>query len=175
VTLRARAATVEDAPALAALAALTFPLACPPGTDPADAAAFVRAHLTAARLAAHAADASCDLLLVEDPATPGTPLAYALVLDDAPPVGTDVAAPSRKVSKLYAHPDVHGTPVAPTLMAAVLAAARARGAAAAWLGVNARNTRAQRFYAKHGFEVVGTTTTRVGALTHDDLVLARHL
>ena len=44
-----------------------------------------------------------------------------------------------------------------------------------WLGVNQRNERAQRFYAKHGFEVVGTKHMRVGDRIHDDFVLARVL
>lgn len=175
MTLHVRAAAAADAVALAALAALTFPLACPPGTDPADITEFVRGNFTAAHLAAHVADASCDVLLVADDARPGTPLAYALVVDDVPPSTAVVPAPSRMVSKFYAHPDVHGTPVAALLMAAVLDAGRARGVAALWLGVNQRNERAQRFYAKHGFEVVGTKHMRVGDRVHDDFVLARVL
>ncbi|QIK83406.1 N-acetyltransferase [Sanguibacter sp. HDW7] len=175
MTRHVRVAASDDADALAALAALTFPLACPPGTDPADVAAFVRGNLTAPHLAAHAVDPSCDLLLVADDAAPGAPLAYALVLDDAPPATAVVPAPSRMLSKLYAHPDMHGTPVASQLMAAVLDASRSRGAAAVWLGVNQLNERAQRFYAKHGFEVVGTKHMQVGDRTHDDYVLARAL
>lgn len=175
MTLHVRAAVPDDAAALAALAALTFPLACPPGTDPGDIAEFVRGNLTAAHLAAHVADASCDVLLVADDARPGTPLAYALVVDEVPPSTAVVPAPSRMLSKLYAHPDAHGTPVAALLMAAVLDAGRARGVAAVWLGVNQRNERAQRFYAKHGFEVVGTKHMRVGDRVHDDFVLARVL
>ena len=64
MTLHVRAAAPDDAAALAALAALTFPLACPPGTDAADIREFVRGNLTAAHLAAHVADATCDVGLI---------------------------------------------------------------------------------------------------------------
>ena len=42
-----------------------------------------------------------------------------------------------------------------------------------WLGTNGRNERAQAFYRKSGFEVVGRRTYRVGDLEHDDVVLLR--
>ncbi|MGP7960822.1 GNAT family N-acetyltransferase [Sanguibacter sp. A247] len=173
MTLRVRAATPSDADELAALAALTFPLACPPGTDPADLAEFVRTHLTSAHLAAHASDPSHDVLLVTDDARPTTPVAYALVVDETPPSTASVLATSRMLSKFYGHPDAHGTPATALLMDAVLAACRARGAAGVWLGANQHNERARRFYAKHGFEVVGTRHMRVGGRVHDDVVLAR--
>jgi tRNA (guanine37-N1)-methyltransferase len=56
-------------------------------------------------------------------------------------------------------------------MAASLDAARARGAAGVWLGVNGENLRAQAFYRRSGFEVVGDRTFRVGDQQHHDLVL----
>lgn len=173
MTLRVRAAAPEDAAALSALATATFPLACPPGVDPADVAAFCRENLAPSHLAAHVAHPARDVLLVEDDARPGVPVAYALVLDEDPPAGVDVPRASRMLSKLYAHPDVHGTGAASLLVEAVLDAVRARGAVAVWLGVNRLNVRAQRFYARQGFAVVGTRRMRVGADLHDDDVLAR--
>jgi ribosomal protein S18 acetylase RimI-like enzyme len=41
------------------------------------------------------------------------------------------------------------------------------------LGVYGGNARAQRFYVKQGFQVVGTRRFRVGATLHDDLIFAR--
>ena len=49
------------------------------------------------------------------------------------------------------------------------------GAAAVWLGVNRTNIRAQRFYRKHGFDVVGTRTFRLGSALEDDFVMVRPL
>jgi ribosomal protein S18 acetylase RimI-like enzyme len=70
-------------------------------------------------------------------------------------------------------PDAHGSGVAAALMAAVLDHARAAGARSVWLGVNQRNERAQRFYAKQGFAVTGTKTFRLGAHLEADYVMAR--
>jgi len=52
---------------------------------------------------------------------------------------------------------------------------RARGAAGMWLGVNQLNERAQRFYLRHGFAVVGVKHFLVGARLEDDYVLERSL
>jgi ribosomal protein S18 acetylase RimI-like enzyme len=60
-------------------------------------------------------------------------------------------------------------------MGATLDEARAHGAAGTWLGVNEENARAQRFYAKHGFAVVGRKRFLVGARWEDDFVLERPL
>jgi len=44
-----------------------------------------------------------------------------------------------------------------------------------WLGVNQLNARAQRFYAKHGFERVGVKRFLVGDRFEDDFVYERAL
>jgi ribosomal protein S18 acetylase RimI-like enzyme len=46
--------------------------------------------------------------------------------------------------------------------------ARANGASGVWLGVSSRNPRANRFYEKQGFRVVGTKTFAMGEHTFDD-------
>jgi ribosomal protein S18 acetylase RimI-like enzyme len=58
-------------------------------------------------------------------------------------------------------------------MTAALDAAQALGVACVWLGVNQRNERAQRFYAKHGFTRAGTKTFRLGSGIENDYVLVR--
>jgi tRNA (guanine37-N1)-methyltransferase len=65
----------------------------------------------------------------------------------------------------------HGVGVAAQLMSESLERARAHGAAGVWLGVNEENARAQRFYAKHGFERIGTKHFLVGDRLEDDYVL----
>jgi ribosomal protein S18 acetylase RimI-like enzyme len=42
-----------------------------------------------------------------------------------------------------------------------------------WLGVNQSNYRAQTFYRKHGFAVVGTRTFPVGTVLENDFVMVR--
>jgi hypothetical protein len=61
------------------------------------------------------------------------------------------------------------------LMAAALQWATDAGAAGVWLGVNQQNERAQRFYAKSGFERVGTKQFLVGGVLEDDFVMERTL
>ena len=44
-----------------------------------------------------------------------------------------------------------------------------------WLGVNQQNARAQAFYVRSGFAVVGTKHFTVGTRVEDDYVLERPL
>lgn len=168
-------AQVHQARMLAELAAATFPLACPPTVDPADITAFAATELSADRFAAHLVAPDTTVLLAGIDVA--EPLGYALLLH-RPPADPAIArqlpcSPATEISKFYLLPAAHGTGAAAALMDAALAAARDRGAAGVWLGVNQQNVRAQRFYAKAGFESVGTKTFRLGERTHDDFILAR--
>ena len=60
-------------------------------------------------------------------------------------------------------------------MAAVFAAARARGAQTVWLGVWEHNARAIAFYHKHGFEDVGSHEFVLGTDHQIDRLMARPL
>jgi tRNA (guanine37-N1)-methyltransferase len=166
-----------DVPALAALAALTFPLACPPGSDPADTDAFVAEHLSEAAFRAHLADPAAFVLLARDD-DGGPPIGYVLAFVGEPVGKEHIAAlirtrPTSELSKCYVIAERHGSGAARQLVAAALAEAGRRGAAGMWLGVNGRNRRAQRFYAKNGFAVIGERRFAVGAVTYDDLVMER--
>ena len=184
VTVTARPATASDAPALASVAALTFPLACPPGTALADMARFVTTVLSEQRFDEYLADPTRHVLALEDdradPDVPGAQLVGYAMLVTGDPADADVAAvvearPAVELSKLYVAPDAHGQGAARMLIEAALATATATGASSIWLGVNQQNARAQAFYAKHGFERVGTKRFTVGTETHDDFVLVRGL
>ena len=171
-----RRATHDDAALLHAVAAPTFGLACPPSATRADIDAFIAAHLSAERFARYLADPDRILLIAEDD---GVPVGYAMLVR-GPVADPDVRAvvdepTSIELSKFYVLADRHGSGVAATLMAATLAAAAATGAATCWLGVNQHNERAARFYAKHGFAVVGTKRFLVGTELHHDHVRARPL
>ena len=175
--LRIRPATPDDVPALAELAALTFPLACPPSIGTADAAAFVATHLSPDRFRGYLADPARRVIVAPDES--GALVGYTLpVLGE--PYDEDAAAaatlrPTVELSKCYVHPDRHGSSVAAALMAASLAVARDLGTSGMWLGVNQHNLRAQRFYTKSGFAVVGTKHFTVGAIRENDYVMERGL
>ncbi|WP_448630292.1 N-acetyltransferase family protein [Cellulomonas soli] len=172
-----RPATTADVPALATLAALTFPLACPPGSTAADQQAFIAAVLSAERFTAYLADPQRDVLVGVSP--DGSPVGYTMLVDGEPgdeDVRDALAIrPTVELSKCYVHPDHHGAGVAGALMAASLDVARERGAQGMWLGVNQLNARAQAFYTRAGFAVVGTKHFQVGERLEDDYVLERPL
>ena len=83
--------------------------------------------------------------------------------------------PTAELSKCYLRAETHGRGVAAALMTATLEAARARGAAGSWLGVNQENGRAIRFYEKNGFVTVGEKRFLVGGRYEHDFVLERAL
>ena len=176
MTISIRPATASDAPALAAVAAVTFPLACPPHTTDEAKAAFIAGNLTETHFDGYLADPTRELLLAE---AEGVPAGYAMLVF-AEPSDPDVAAaiairPTVELSKFYVMPEHHGGTVSAPLMTAALDAARARGAAGAWLGVNEENERANRFYEKNGFERVGSKRFLVGERYEDDFVRERSL
>lgn len=175
-----RRATADDAAEVAWLAALTFPLACPPEASRTEMATHIAQKLTPARFREWATSDRHALLVYEDD---GALLGYALLVVGSPEGETEAAtvrqasgreAPYVELSKIYVQPDVQGGGVAGELMRAAAATAAELGPGLPyWLGTNAQNQRAQAFYRKHGFEVVGRRTYVVGGLEHDDVVLLR--
>lgn len=170
--IRVRTAQSDDLTELAAVAATTFPLACPPSVTADNVAAFIAANLSAERFADYLADPN-RLVLVATGKT--RILGYAMLIHgvpDDPDVQRAVPLrPAIEVSKMYTLPDVHGTGVSAALMAESLQ--RGADAACVWLGVNQENLRAQRFYAKSGFRVNGTKTFRLGDSVEHDYVMVR--
>jgi ribosomal protein S18 acetylase RimI-like enzyme len=75
--------------------------------------------------------------------------------------------------RFYVAREWHGQGVASTLMAGVVAEALRRGARTLWLGVWERNARAQAFYRKCGYQVVGQQPFVLGTERQTDLVMAR--
>ena len=171
-----REARPYEAEALHALAALTFPLACPPSTTEAAKAAFIEQHLSRAAFERYLADPQRLVLVAER----GDELVGYAMLVHGEPGDPDVAAavqhrPTAELSKLYVHPEQHGGGVASALVEHVLHAAVDQGAVSVWLGVNIHNARANRFYEKAGFAVVGTKGFTVGDVIEDDYVRERQV
>ena len=171
-----RRATADDAGPLAELAAVTFPLACPPSSSPSDNAAHLANTLSEAHFTRYLADPDITILVID---ADGPLTGYSLLVD-RPAADPDVSSaltlvPSVEISKCYVHPDYHGLGAAAELMHASLEAAAATGAAGAWLGVNSQNARAIRFYGKSGFRKVGTKSFRLGSTVEHDFVLERPL
>jgi ribosomal protein S18 acetylase RimI-like enzyme len=180
MSITTRRARLSDSEMLHELAARTFGLACPPGTLQSDIDAFVATHLSGESFRGYLEDPARILLVAEED---GVPVGYSMLIGgpigDAEVAATVAAAVDGKgsieLSKFYLAPERHGSGVASALMAATVAAAAETGAAFCWLGVNQRNERAAKFYAKQGFEVIGVKRFRVGEVWHDDFVRLRAL
>ncbi|MFC9559549.1 GNAT family N-acetyltransferase [Agromyces sp. NPDC056965] len=184
-TVRIRPAAMADAAALSSLAAATFPLACPPHTTPEAIADFIARNFGVDHFEGYLADPE-RILLVAEPAAEAA--AGALDADDehgllgytmlvgGEPADADAARavavrPAIELSKVYVLAGSHGTGTGAALMRASLDAARAAGAATAWLGVNEENARAIAFYERHGFAKVGDKHFVVGGRVEDDWVM----
>ena len=152
-----------DAAELAAVAADTFPLACPPSVAPENVASFIDANLSQVRFTEYLTDPQRTILAAKQN---DRIVGYAMLIRDADDDRVEL-------SKMYVLPDQHGSGVATALMGAALAAAAESGAESVWLGVNQNNQRAQRFYTKCGFTVTGTRTFQLGPHTEHDYVMVR--
>ena len=176
MTVDIRRAEANDAALLHELAAATFPLACPPDTAPEAIQSFIRDNLSVERFSAYLADDSRELFVAS---VDGVGAGYTMLVHGEPS-DPDVAAvvtvyPTAELSKVYVLAGHHGSGVAAQLVRATVEAARSRGAASVWLGVNNLNAKANRFYAKQGFEQVGTKKFLVGDRWEDDFVRALEL
>lgn len=175
-----RVATLTDAKALADLAALTFPLACPPGSAAEDIQAFIATHLDENAFSAYLNDLHRTLFVAEaDRLEGGTVLLAYIMLVNLPPSDAELAAlvsePSIELSKCYAHPGWHGVGVSAAIMATSVSWAQEQGAGRLWLGVNSENARAKAFYEKHGFVVAGNKSFQLGERLELDYVMIKSL
>lgn len=165
-----------DVAAVAALAARTFPLACPPALPREHVEAFIAENLSEAEFARHVADPAHRVFVLDGSEpdggldNPGAPVGYALVLHGVHAEGPAAlrGAPSAYLSKLYVDPGHHGGGAARALLDAVREDA---AGLPLWLGVNADNARAKRFYAKSGFATAGVREFSVGGTVFVDDVL----
>jgi ribosomal protein S18 acetylase RimI-like enzyme len=165
-----RPATIGDAQTLAALAEVTFPLACPPGHTPENIADHLHRVLSAENFREYALMPDFDLVVA---ATGDAVVGFSLV-DYRPCQDPDVqanlagSAPIAELSKLYVHPDFHGRGVAHELRDEALKKMEERNIHTAWLTVNQLNERANAFYEKSGFTVIAEKKYRVGNVVDDD-------
>ena len=161
---RVRAAQQSDVEALAALAAETFPMACPPEITDKDIAIFVETNLSPERFRAHL-DAPLHAVLVHE--TDEGLDGYLLMMagdDFLPDPSFGVThLPAAYLSKCYVRLGSHGGAVSGALLdEAKRIAADDLHVASIWLNTSQDNIRARRFYEKHGFVRVGVKTMPVG-------------
>ncbi|MDR1386883.1 MAG: GNAT family N-acetyltransferase [Propionibacteriaceae bacterium] len=174
---RVERAGPDDASALAALAAATFPLACPPETQPDEILYHITHQLNPIRVASWLTD---PLVVVHVGRLGQILVGYSRLSFD--PAETDPAIwpqlkrrPTCQLSKCYVQPDWQGSGLADQLLAESLAAGRQRGAKGIWLGANPANLRARAFYGRHGFHDIGWRHFEVGGHLFTDCLMERDL
>ena len=164
-------ATLADAHRLSALAIETFPLACPPGTTAENIELFCTEKLSPEAFEAYMSEGRYRIWIAEEN---GSLRGYVMSVSGEPE-DPDIARavvhrPTVEVSKIYVLSSAHGSGLSDLLMRTAVDDARNGGAASVWLGVNQLNDRANRFYAKHGFELVGERSFQVGDSLEADFV-----
>lgn len=157
--MQIREADPGDVAALVDLAARTFTLACPPRLSPENIERFIAEQLNREAFAGWLADPDAR---VSVGTMAGEVSAYLVALNEDE---------SMFISKCYVAPEFHGCGLADALMREGIAYANSRGARCLRLGVNQANTRAIRFYQRHGFTIVGERTFTVGDQIESDHVL----
>lgn len=160
-----RRATIDDAAALAEIAERTFRDTFAKDNTAEDLEAYVKSAYgeTLQRRELENPDVLALLGESED----GTLIAYAQMRRVRSPHG------EVEILRFYVDKAHHGQGLAQQLMNAAVDAARELGAKTVWLGVWERNFRAIAFYAKCGFQDVGSQPFLVGSDLQTDRVMAR--
>jgi len=107
--------------------------------------------------------------------------AFRLAVRDGDPVGyaklgpvklpVDPAGAAAELLQLYMLGSAHGTGLGAQLMDWVIDTARGRGAGELFLSVYTKNHRAQRFYNRYGFDIVGPYHFMVGNQADEDVIM----
>jgi ribosomal protein S18 acetylase RimI-like enzyme len=154
-----RSATLDDAPALAALGAETFIAAFGHLYSEADLTAFLAAVHDPEAVAGEIAGEDCTHRLVEDN---GALVAFCkLRYPTKFGAYTDAQNPI-ELGQLYARPSHTGSGIGAQLMDWALGHANHGGHDAILLSVYAENHGAQRFYQRYGFAKIADITFQVG-------------
>lgn len=164
-----RNATADDAALMSRLGPETFAETFGHLYTPENLAAFLRNH-SVENWAAELTDSGFTVRIAEQD---GEPVGFAKV--GPPSLPFEVTAPTAELRQLYVLKPWQGTGVARVLMDWVIGEARRRGAEQIFLSVFVDNHRAQRFYARYGFEAVGTYAFMVGTHADEDIIMRMRL
>jgi ribosomal protein S18 acetylase RimI-like enzyme len=167
-------ATVADAARVAALGARLFTQAYGPTHPEPELGRYLARSFDVERMAAELTDGGTEFFIVQDDTGADIGYAYLRESREAPPAGV-VGQRAFEIARFYVDEAWHGRGVAPAMMAACVTAARARKADVLWLATWEPAVRAQAFYRRMGFEMVGTTTFLFGDVLEDDVLMARRL
>ncbi len=171
--IKIRQANADDAQTLTDLAYTTFwdAFAHHPKNAPDDLNHYMRQAFSLEQTTAELLDEKSIFLIAEfENAVAG----YAkIILDNIEP-GITAERPV-ELNRLYSHQKYLGQGIGQKLMDACFGRARLEGRDVMWLGVWEFNPRAQRFYEKNGFRVVGSHVFQLGSDAQTDLLMQKEL
>src|SRR5690242_9612927 len=169
--LTIRRGTLEDAALLSDLGARTFSDTFAADNTPEDLAAYLATSFSVAQQTAELEDPDSTFLIAE---VDGVAAGYAMLHEGEPAEGVADTNPI-EVVRLYVSRDWLGRGLGPELMRACIDTAREAGHKTIWLGVWERNARAQAFYQKWNFRVVGEHVFQLGLDRQRDILMERPL
>jgi diamine N-acetyltransferase len=171
--IKIRQATPDDAKPLTDLAYTTFwdAFAHHPKNAPDDLNHYMRQAFNLEQIATELEDANNIFLIAE---IDDKPAGYAKIILGTTEDGITAERPV-ELSRLYSHQEFLGQGVGQNLMDACFERSREEGRDVMWLGVWEYNPRAQRFYEKNGFRVVGSHVFQLGEDSQTDLLMQREL
>ena len=160
-----RDAVPNDAPALAALARLTFAETFGHLYSAENLAAFLAGH-SDEKWRQQLGDPRYSVRIGE---ADGEAAAYATV--GPPSLPFEAKGPAAELKQFYVRVPWHGSGAAADMMAWVLEEVRRREAKEVFLSVFIDNHRARRFYERYGFEAVGRYDFMVGSHADEDVIM----
>lgn len=168
-----RQATINDAKALTDLAYTTFwdAFAHHPKNAPDDLNHYMRQAFNLEQTLKELEDEKSIFLIAE---IEGEAAGYAKIIIDNIEPGITAERPV-ELNRLYSHQQFLGKGIGQGLMDACIERARQEDRDVMWLGVWEHNPRAQRFYEKNGFRVVGSHVFVLGEDPQTDLLMQREL
>ena len=166
-----RRATEADAALLAELGARTFADSFGGQNTPEDMVAYLAQWFGTEIQRAELADPLNTFLIIEND---GVAIGYAHLRAGEPP-GCVTGSKAIELSRLYVSSTFQGGGVGARLVEACLNEARQAGYQTMWLGVWKQNVRAQAFYQRWNFSVVGEHVFQLGADRQMDWLMERPL
>ena len=167
-----RRATPADAEALSALSRTCFTQTFEHLYDPADLEAFLDEAYAPDVLRAELEDPNRATWLLFEDATDEAPIGYATACPANLP-HPDVAPGDGELQRLYILQGHQGGGRGTLLLNTALEWLERDGPRTLWIGVWSENYGAQRFYARHGFEIVGDYSFMVGDHADHELITRR--
>ena len=171
--LSIRQATADDAKLLTDLAYTTFwdAFAHHPKNAPEDLNHYMRQAFSLEQITSELADEKSIFLIAE---LGGEAAGYAKIIVDNIEPGITAERPI-ELNRLYSHQRFLGKGVGQSLMDACFRRAEEEDRDVMWLGVWEYNPRAQRFYERNGFKVVGSHTFVLGSDPQTDLLMQKNI